>query len=98
VQWTEYVASHERQSVDAPARTSKVPTVNRSSERIRRDLSKAGAPQESSGGGAGGGSLFTEAVLVVSQKMKLIEINNEYALYDQAGNEIGAAWSAPSTT
>lgn len=90
VQWTEHVASHGRQSVDAPAETSKVPTVNRSTERIRKDVSKSGAPHESGGDAVGGGSIFTEAVLVVSQKMKLIEINNEYAIYDQAGNQIGA--------
>jgi uncharacterized protein YxjI len=90
VQWTEHVASHGRQSVDAPAGSSKVPTVNRSTERIRRDVSKVGAPHESGGGAVDGGSIFTEPVLVVSQKMKLIEINNEYAIYDQAGNQIGA--------
>ena len=31
----------------------------------------------------GGGSIFSEPVLVVNQKAKLIEINNEYAIYDQ---------------
>jgi hypothetical protein len=34
--------------------------------------------------------LFTEPVLVVNQKAKLIEINNEYAVFDQAGTQIGA--------
>ncbi|MGH8878284.1 MAG: DUF2510 domain-containing protein, partial [Stackebrandtia sp.] len=38
----------------------------------------------------GGGTLFTEPVLVVNQKTKLIELNNEYAIYDQDGTQIGA--------
>ncbi|WP_369250645.1 phospholipid scramblase-related protein [Streptomyces sp. R41] len=40
--------------------------------------------------GAGGGSLFTEPVLVVNQKAKLIEVTNEYKVMDQNGNQIGA--------
>ena len=38
----------------------------------------------------GGGTIFTEPILVVNQKAKLIEINNEYAVFDQAGRQIGA--------
>ena len=38
----------------------------------------------------GGGSLFSEPVLVVNQKAKLIEINQEFAVYDQQGVQIGA--------
>ncbi|WP_189297146.1 phospholipid scramblase-related protein, partial [Streptomyces albospinus] len=40
--------------------------------------------------GPGGGTLFTEPVLVVNQKAKLIEVSNEYAVYDQNGNTLGA--------
>ncbi|QIY74875.1 phospholipid scramblase-related protein [Streptomyces sp. RLB1-33] len=42
------------------------------------------------GGGAGGGTLFTEPVLVVNQKAKLIELTNEYKVMDQQGNLLGA--------
>ncbi len=38
----------------------------------------------------GGGTLFTEPILVVNQKAKLIEMVDEYSVYDQAGNQIGA--------
>ncbi|MET9897372.1 phospholipid scramblase-related protein [Streptomyces sp. NPDC006446] len=38
----------------------------------------------------GGGSLFTEPVLVVNQKAKLIELTNEYKVMDQQGNLIGS--------
>jgi uncharacterized protein YxjI len=41
------------------------------------------------GGGPGGGSLFSEPVLVVNQKAKLIELTNEYKVMDQNGNLIG---------
>ncbi|MDX2548171.1 phospholipid scramblase-related protein [Streptomyces sp. WI04-05B] len=42
------------------------------------------------GGGAGGGTLFTEPVLVVNQKAKLIELTNEYKVMDQQGRELGS--------
>ncbi|MER5306057.1 MULTISPECIES: phospholipid scramblase-related protein [Streptomyces] len=38
----------------------------------------------------GGGTLFTEPVLVVNQKAKLIELTNEYTVMDQSGNQIGS--------
>ncbi len=38
----------------------------------------------------GAGTLFTEPVLVVNQKAKLIELTNEYAVYDQAGRPLGS--------
>ena len=34
--------------------------------------------------------MFTEPILVVNQKAKVIEVNNEYAISDQHGNQIGA--------
>jgi uncharacterized protein YxjI len=42
------------------------------------------------GGAAGGGTLFTEPVLVVNQKAKLIELTNEYKVMDQQGNQLGS--------
>ncbi|WP_069886397.1 phospholipid scramblase-related protein [Streptomyces luteocolor] len=38
----------------------------------------------------GGGTLFTEPVLVVNQKAKLIELTNEYSVMDQSGNALGS--------
>ena len=85
--WTEHVASHGRQSTDPPGGEPNVPTVNRASEKVRRDVAKAGVTR---GERSGGGSVFTEPVLVVNQKAKLIEVNNEYAIFDQHGTQIGA--------
>jgi uncharacterized protein YxjI len=84
--WTEHVSSHGTQSVDPPEGASHVPRVNRATEKVRRDVDIAGAAT----GGLGGGTVFTEPVLVVNQKAKIIEVNNEYAIYDQHGTQIGA--------
>jgi uncharacterized protein YxjI len=92
--WTEHVSSHGKQSIDPPVGTSAVPTTNRPVEKIMADVVKAGAAT----GAQGGGSIFTEPVLVVSQKAKLIEINNEYAIYDQQGAQIGAVRQVGQST
>jgi uncharacterized protein YxjI len=84
--WTEHVASHGRQGVDPDTTSAPPPTVNRPTEKVVRDVAKAGA----TAGGPGGGTVFTEPVLVVNQKAKLIEVNNEYAIYDADGKQIGA--------
>lgn len=49
---------------------------------------KQGAPSQAAF--AGDGTIFGEPILVVNQKAKLIEINNEYAIYDANGNQLGA--------
>ena len=41
-------------------------------------------------GAPGGGSLFNQQVLVVNQKAKLIELTNEYSVFDQQGNTVGS--------
>jgi uncharacterized protein YxjI len=38
----------------------------------------------------GGGTIFTEPILVVNQKAKLIELNNQYSVFDQTGKQIAA--------
>lgn len=56
-------------------------------ERIRRQVQEQAGMGGSS---SGGGSLFTEPVLVVNQKTKIVELTNEYAVYDAAGQQIGS--------
>ncbi|MFI6611229.1 phospholipid scramblase-related protein [Streptomyces sp. NPDC050507] len=47
-----------------------------------------GMPQQ--GGAPGAGTLFNQQVLVVNQKAKLIEVTNEYSVFDQQGNTLGS--------
>ncbi|MFF4165519.1 phospholipid scramblase-related protein [Streptomyces sp. NPDC001741] len=55
---------------------------------------QGGAPQQFAPqpqqGTPGGGSLFDQQVLVVNQKAKLIEVTNEYRVFDQQGNTVGS--------
>lgn len=90
--WSDHVSSHGRQSVAPPPEgAGRVPTVSRSTEKVQRDVAAAGAASAGEVSSAGGtGHLLTEPVLVVNQKVKLIELNNEYAVYDQHGTQIGA--------
>lgn len=64
--------------------------MNEDKDRIQDQVSGAGWRGAGAGGGAfnGGGTLFTEPILVVNQKAKIIELSNQYAVYDQNGNQI----------
>jgi uncharacterized protein YxjI len=81
--WTDKVSDGPDVGIDAP--TSSVPTVKRATHKIVGDVQRAGAAAAS-----GGGTLFTEPILVVNQKAKLLELTNEYAVYDQNGTQLGA--------
>jgi uncharacterized protein YxjI len=88
-QWTEHVSSNGTTSIDPPVGQGHVPTVERAPEKVMRDVQRAG--QAGVAGFQGGtGSIFTEPILVVNQKAKLIEINNEYAIYDQNARQLAA--------
>jgi len=87
-QWTEHVSSNGKQAVDPPGGFSNVPTVNRGADKVRNDMARAGLA--SGAAPVGGGTLFTEPILVVNQKAKFIEVNNEYAIFDQHARQIGA--------
>lgn len=86
--WTEHVSNHGRQSVAPLADAGAVPTTGMSAEKIQNQV--AGKAGVQPGTASGGGSLFDEPVIVVNQKAKLLEINTEYAVYDQHGTQIGA--------
>ncbi|GAA4415089.1 phospholipid scramblase-related protein [Actinokineospora soli] len=80
-QWTPHTrqtsdASPWELSLDGPADPN----------RIREQQRAAGVGQA----GQGGGTLFTEPVLIVNQRVKLIELANEYAVYDQHARQIGS--------
>lgn len=87
-QWTDQVSSNGVPQV-SPLRAAPAPVVGHqmTADRHARNLARAGVQV---GAQQGGGTLFTEPVLVVSQKAKLIEVTNEYAITDQHGTQIGA--------
>ncbi|MBN6033744.1 phospholipid scramblase-related protein [Amycolatopsis sp. 195334CR] len=55
-------------------------------DRIRAQAARATKGQAVRGGG---GTLFTEPVLVVNQRAKLIELANEFGVFDADGNRLG---------
>ncbi len=73
-----------------------MPSVDRSPEKVQRDVQRAG--QAGQAAFVGGGTLFDEPVLVVNQKAKLIEVSNEYAIYDQHARQIGAVRQVGQST
>lgn len=95
VQWTEHVASHGRQSVDPVGGPANIPTVNHAPDKIQHQVQQRAGIVDAP---AGGGTIFTESVLVVNQKMKLIELNNEYAIFSQSGQQIGAVRQVGQST
>ncbi|MGW1126800.1 phospholipid scramblase-related protein [Streptomyces sp. NPDC002526] len=87
-QWTEHTHSADGQ---APAQPQQ-PTPQQPQAQAPQQpaaVPQQGAPQHPQGG-APGGSLFNQQVLVVNQKAKLIEVTNEYSVFDQHGNTIGS--------
>lgn len=88
--WTDQVSRSGQQQVDPLGTTAgAVPTTGHTPDRIQRQVqSQAGVAPGSVP--MGGGTLFTEPILVVNQKAKLIELNNEFAIYDQHGTQMGA--------
>ncbi len=86
-QWTDHVSSYGRSAISPlSGAPSHVPTVDRATEKVQRDVQRAGVQAAATGGG----HLLTEPVLVVNQKAKLIEVNQEFAVYDQNGTQVGA--------
>ena len=94
--WTEHVADNGVQGVDAADgldRLEAAMTLDDASapEKIREQVSGsgyAGAGIESAR--SGGGDIFSEPVLVVNQKAKLIELSNQYGVFDKDGKQLGS--------
>lgn len=91
-QWTHHVATQGRQMVDAPINVPPPPAtapgraVRAQDRKVQRQAQAAGIDV---GARSGGGTLFSEPVLVVNQKPKLIAANAEYAVFDQHGHSVG---------
>ena len=93
--WTEHVSDHGVQAIDADL--TKKSTLDKIDDALsfgnRHDPAKI---QQQVGDisaaniGSGGGTLFTESILVVNQKVKLIELNNQYSVFDSSGKQIAS--------
>ncbi|WP_155055884.1 phospholipid scramblase-related protein [Streptomyces blattellae] len=84
-QWTEHTAPDQQAQHTGPVPPQQQPAGQ--DPRVRRQVQQQAGV---AAGGSGGGTLFTEPVLVVNQKAKLIELTNEYKVMDQHGNQIGS--------
>lgn len=101
--WTEHVSSNGSQSIDPPTGAPKTVTGTDRADRVQGQVADHVAQSQKRGAGVepsfdGDGSLFGEPILVVNQKAKLIEVNNEYAIYDREGTQIGAVRQVGQST
>ena len=94
--WTEHVGDDGNQGndpVDSMDKIDSALVVDEADDpsQIRDQVTGEGWGGAGVGAAAsGGGTLFTEPVLVVNQKAKIIELANQYGVFDQHGNQIGA--------
>lgn len=88
--WTEHVSDAGVTSTVAP------PVGTARPDKVQKQVAKAVGGGD--GGAVGGGTIFTERVLVVNQKAKLLELTNEYAVYDAAGTQIGGVRQVGQST
>ncbi|SOE07815.1 phospholipid scramblase-related protein [Streptomyces sp. Ag109_G2-15] len=93
-QWTEHTNPAQQAAGQVPQQqaapqqpAAHIPHQQAADPKVQRQVQQQAGV---AAGGAGGGTLFTEPVLVVNQKAKLIELTNEYKVMDQGGREIGA--------
>ncbi len=99
--WTEHVSDNGIQGTDPVQASSRLDAIDTAltvgnegdPSKIHDQLHGDGKYRSAKVGEAafeGGGTLFTEPILVVNQKAKLIELNNQYGIFDQHGRRIGA--------
>ncbi|HEV7908162.1 MAG TPA: phospholipid scramblase-related protein [Pseudonocardiaceae bacterium] len=92
-QWTPHVQPAQRQPQPAQqhpnrgdAHEVELQVGGTGRQQVQQQVQRAGI----GGPVGGGGTLFSEPVLVVNQKAKLMELANEYVIYDQHARQIGS--------
>jgi len=104
--WTDHISNHGvagTDSVDATAGAGSTSRMDRldagltlgdegKPETINTQLTGTGRRGIGITGpvAGGGGGILTEPILIVNQKAKLIELNNQYSVFDQHGNQVAA--------
>ncbi|MFE2100300.1 MULTISPECIES: phospholipid scramblase-related protein [unclassified Streptomyces] len=93
-QWTDHTNPAQQAAAQVPQQqaaprqpAAHIPHQQATDAKVQRQVQQQAGV---AAGGPGGGTLFTEPVLVVNQKAKLIELTNEYKVMDQNGRELGA--------
>ena len=90
--WTDHVSDRGVTSVDPVDQGAAPVQINTTADKIQQQVSGE-APRRSAGIGpveGGGGTIFTEPILVVNQKAKILEVTNQYAVFDQRGTQIAS--------
>jgi uncharacterized protein YxjI len=90
--WTEHTNPAGGQQPQAPAQSqapAQAPAQVQMPHQQAAPQHQQAVPQQQ-GMAPGGATLFNQQVLVVNQKAKLIEVTNEYRVFDQQGNTIGS--------
>lgn len=96
--WTEHTNA-DQQGQAAQQRPQTVPQQQAGPDpRAQQQVKQQVQQQAGVAGGGPGGNLFSEPVLVVNQKAKLIELTNEYKVMDQNGNLIGSVTEIGQST
>jgi uncharacterized protein YxjI len=91
-QWTEHtnpVGGQQPQAPAEPQAPAQAPAQVQVPHQQAAPQHQQVVPQQQ-GAAPGGATLFNQQVLVVNQKAKLIELTNEYRVFDQQGNTIGS--------
>ena len=104
--WTDHVSNQGVTGTDAVDATASAPSTSRMDQLdAGLTLGNEGKPEtintQLTGTGrkgigltgtvaGGGGGILDEPILIVNQKAKLIELNNQYSVFDQHGNQIAA--------
>jgi uncharacterized protein YxjI len=85
--WTEHVVGPQGQTTSPLQPVATQPVQVSKPEQVQKQVQKQAGIAAFEGGG---GTLFDSPVLVVNQKAKIIEVTNEYAVYDQNGTQLGS--------
>jgi uncharacterized protein YxjI len=85
--WTDHVVSNGVQSTSPLQPVAGQPVQVSTPEKVQRQVQKQAGIAPFTGGGT---TIFDNPVLVVNQKAKIIEVTNEYAIYDANGGQLGS--------
>ncbi len=90
VKWTEHVSNNATTAIDHLDGAQPVSTST-TAEQVQAQVHGDGWRGAGiTAAATGGGTIFTEPILVVNQKAKLLEVISQYAVFDGAGRQIAS--------